>query len=106
MTHTLTYAVDGIITGKVYTFRFKAVNEKGSSAFSEYISIAASKPPQKSSTPQVNYQLSTRKTIFISWALNDDGLGIGGMITGYKLYMDDGYGGELKEVLNTVGFTS
>ena len=45
MTHTLTYAVDGIITGKVYTFRFKAVNEKGSSAFSEYISIAASKPP-------------------------------------------------------------
>ena len=28
------------------------------------------------------------------------------MITGYKLYMDDGYGGELSEVLETVGFSS
>jgi hypothetical protein len=38
--------------------------------------------------------------------LNDDGLGEGGQIIGYKLFMDDGYGGELEEVLNTVGFTS
>ncbi len=28
------------------------------------------------------------------------------MITGYKLYMDDGYGGELSKVLETVSFSS
>jgi hypothetical protein len=45
MTHTLTYATDGIITGRIYTFRFKAVNEKGESEYSEYLSIAANQPP-------------------------------------------------------------
>lgn len=28
------------------------------------------------------------------------------MITGYKLYMDDGYGGDFELVLDTVGYTS
>lgn len=49
MQHTLTYATDGIITGKIYSFRFKAVNVKGSSEYSEFVTIAVNKPPQQAS---------------------------------------------------------
>lgn len=106
MTHTLTFATDGVTTGLIYTFRFKAVNDKGSSEYSEQVSIAANEPPLQSATPVVDYTLSTRTSIFVSWDLNDNAIGDGGLITGYKLYMDDGYGGELEEVLTTVGFTN
>jgi hypothetical protein len=95
MTHTLTYATDQITTGLIYTFRFKAVNEKGSSEYSEQVSIAANEPPEQSATSVVDYTQSTRNSIFVSWDLNEDAIGEGGLITGYKLYMDDGYGGEL-----------
>jgi hypothetical protein len=106
MQHTLTFASDNIITGKIYTFRFKSVNSKGSSEYSEYLSIAANIPPLKANDPYVVYSMSSRTSIFVKWDRNQDGVGVGGLITGYKLYMDDGYGGELVEVLDTVGFSS
>ena len=106
MTHTVTFATDGIVTGNIYTFRFYATNEKGSSDYSEYLSVAAIDPPGQANAPIVNYNLSSRNSIFVSWVLNSDGLGDGGAIQGYKLYMDDGYGGELKVVFDTVGYSS
>ena len=106
MTHTVTFATDGIVTGNIYTFRFYATNEKGSSDYSEYLSVAAIDPPGQANVPIVNYNLSSRNSIFVSWVLNSDGLGDGGAIQGYKLYMDDGYGGELKVVFDTVGYSS
>jgi hypothetical protein len=35
----LTIATDGIVTGKIYTFKFRAVNSVGKSLFSEVIRI-------------------------------------------------------------------
>lgn len=53
MAHTLTYASDNIISGKVYSFRFKAYNSKGFSDYSEILSVAATSVPAKAQTPLV-----------------------------------------------------
>ena len=34
--------------------------------------------------------------------MNSDSTAPGGLITGYKLYMDDGYGGAFSSILNSV----
>ena len=55
----------------------------------------------------MDYSLSTRESIYVSWDLNQDGPGLdANLITGYKLWMDDGKGSELKVVLNTVGYNA
>lgn len=95
MQHTVTYAADNVETGKIYTFRLKSQNVKGYSEYSEQVSIACSSPPAKANAPQVDYSLSSRESIYVQWVLNDDGLGDGGVIQGYKVYMDDGFGGQL-----------
>ena len=43
--HTLTFAIDGIITGRVYSFKLRAKNSKGYSEFSNIVAIAAVDPP-------------------------------------------------------------
>ena len=106
MHHTVTYALDGIVTGRIYRFRFRASNSKGYSDYSELLSVAANSPPVKANTPLVDYSLSSRTSIFVSWVLNSDGLGEGGLISGYKLYMDNGLGGDFNVVMNTVGYSS
>lgn len=92
-THTVTFALDGVVTGKIYSFQFRALNSKGFSEYSEPVAIAAIAPPAKASTPSVDYTLSTKDQLFIRWALTADGVVPGGLITGYKLYADDGLGG-------------
>ena len=97
-TYTLTFAVDGIISGKVYSFKSRAKNSKGYSDYSEIVSIAASSPPAKASTPTVDYTYSSKSKLFVKWTLSPDAIGPGGLITGYKLYADDGLGGEFKVI--------
>ena len=53
--------------------------------------------------PTIDYELSGSSSIFVSWVRNTDDAEPGGLITGYSLYMDDGYGGAFTEILNTVG---
>jgi hypothetical protein len=45
MQHTMTYAIDGITTGKIYSLRTRSMNVMGYSDYSEIIYIAASSPP-------------------------------------------------------------
>lgn len=101
--HTLTFAADGITTGEIYTFKFRAKNSKGYGDFSNLISIAAIDPPAKPSPPQVNYELSSSDSLFISWNQVSDQTGIGGQVAGYSLLMDNGYGSAFTQVFNTVG---
>jgi hypothetical protein len=103
MAHTVTYASDNIISGKVYSFRFKAFNSKGFSDYSEILRVAATSVPAKAQTPLVDYSFSSETSIYVSWELNKDGLGEGGKISGYKLYMDDGKGGDFAVVFDSVG---
>ena len=65
--HTLTFAVDGIVTGLVYSFKFRAKNSKGYSEFSNIVAIAAVDPPDKPSAPAVDYGLSGANSLFIHW---------------------------------------
>jgi hypothetical protein len=51
MTHTVTYAADNIVTGNIYSFRFKAYNSKGYSEYSEILRVAATSVPSKAVTP-------------------------------------------------------
>lgn len=86
MSHTVTFAADGILTGQIYSFRLKALNSKGESDYSEHLSVAASSPPSQANTPTVDYTHSSRTSIFVEWQLNTDGISPGGLISGYKLY--------------------
>jgi hypothetical protein len=65
--HTVTYAADGVESGKVYAFRFRAQNSKGWSEYSEQTLIAAVNAPQKAATPQVDYTKSTSSSVFMTW---------------------------------------
>lgn len=93
MSHTLTYANDAIVTGKIYSFKFRALNSKGYSEYSEILSVATTAPPDQANTPTVVYSLSSRTSIFVNWVMNADAPSPGGLITGYTLFMDDGRGG-------------
>lgn len=39
LAHTLTVAADSIVKGKIYTFKFRAVNSVGKSLFSDVIRV-------------------------------------------------------------------
>jgi hypothetical protein len=104
MVHTVTYSLDGVQTGQIYSFRFKARNSIGYSEYSQILSVAATSPPTKAATPQVDYTLSDRMSLHLKWDLNSDGPGgIGTAISGYKLYMDDGRGGLFSAIFDSVG---
>jgi hypothetical protein len=103
MAHTLTFAADAIVTGKIYSFQFRALNAKGYSEFSEILSVATAAPPVKANTPTVDYSKSSKTSLFIKWARNSDAPGPGGLITGYTLFMDDGKGGKFVQILDTRG---
>lgn len=50
--------------------------------------------------------MSSRTSLFVTWPLNSDSVSPGGLITGYQLVMDDGYGGEFVKVLDTVSISA
>ncbi len=45
-------------------------------------------------------------SLFVQWNLVNDGVLPGGKISGYNLYIDDGYGGNFKKAYSTVGVSS
>ena len=67
MQQTVTFAVDGITTGQIYTFKFRAKNSKGYSEFSGLVSIGAIDAPDQPQAPQVDYELSSTDSLFIHW---------------------------------------
>ena len=101
--HTVTFALNGITTGKIYSFKFRAKNSKGYSDFSNILDVAAVDPPDQPDQPTVNYELSGIDSLLIEWSRVTDQAAPGGLITGYSLHMDDGFGGRFTEVLNSIG---
>lgn len=103
LSHTVTFATDGIVTGQIYSFKFRAKNSKGYSEFSNLASIAAIEPPNQPGAPWVNYELSGHDSLHIEWSRVADAASPGGLVSGYSLFMDDGYGGRFTEIFNSVG---
>jgi hypothetical protein len=51
MQYTLTYAVDGVTTGLIYSLRSRSMNVMGYSNYSDILYVAASSPPAQPATP-------------------------------------------------------
>jgi hypothetical protein len=95
--YTLTDSVDGIISGQTYAFRTVAVNEKGPSAPSQEVVVAAAMPVAKPAPPTRNLAKSTREALQIEWG-ESSATEIG--VLGYMLYMAEGLAGDFKLVYN------
>jgi len=115
MSHTLSTGADGLVTGKIYSFKWRAKNALGDSEFSGLTLAACSDPPAQAATPTVDSLFSNRSSLYVGWASTADGTAPGGSITGYELYMDDGQGGafdlvyssrELTPAINSILVTS
>jgi hypothetical protein len=68
MTHTVTTAIDGIVPGNIYTFKYLAVNVIGASNFSPETRIAAASPPGKPATPTRALILNSKNQITVLWS--------------------------------------
>merc|ERR1711998_634097 len=66
MGYTLT-ASDGLVAGTKYAFRFRAVNVKGASDYSEELIIAAAAPIAKPATPTRTLAYSNKTSLRIEW---------------------------------------
>ncbi len=78
--------------GVIYRFIVQAVNEFGDSDFSEIVKCSLGSVPQKPFSPSKIEINSTKTSIAVQWEQNSDK--VSAKLTGYKLYMDDGYNGE------------
>jgi len=89
MTHTVTTAVDNIVPGSIYTFKFRAINVKGGSNFSPETRIAAASPPSKPATPTRALILNSKTQITVLWSQSAN---TEIPIQGYRLYISSGTG--------------
>jgi len=67
MTHTLTSADDGLVSGSTYTFKTRSKNLLGYSDFSQEVRIAVASPPAKPITPVKIYAESGKTSITVDW---------------------------------------
>jgi len=68
MTHTVTTAANGLVSGTIYTFKFRAVNVIGASLFSAESRFAVASPPSKPATPVRASILQSKTQITIIWS--------------------------------------
>lgn len=84
LTHTVT---QGLLSGEIYTFKYRSMNEVGYSDFSTEVRYATSLPPSKPASPTKNLVLSTETSIFVEW---EETVATQVPILGYKLLMSRG----------------
>lgn len=102
MTHTVDTTNDAITTGKIYQFYWSCYNIIGESDPSSIISVSVNAAPSTPSAPYNDYTYSDSTSLYVNWGYVSDGVSPGGLIIGYKLYMDDGYGGDFDLIYDTV----
>lgn len=84
ITHTITA---GLVSGQIYTFKYKSFNSVGYSAFSIEKRYAVTLPPSKPIAPSKDMSKSTLTSIYVKWSESPP---TQVPITGYKLYMSQG----------------
>lgn len=89
MTHTLGTVADSLTSGKIYRFKFRAINAEGNSDDSEIARFGfADAPSAPTGLARMNsYTTSTQ--IGVSWSAATATQSPGGDIDGYLLYMYD-----------------
>ena len=90
--HTLSTDIssgDGIVSGTTYTFRIRAQNVVGYSAYSTEVRYVISSPPDKPNIPTKDYTRSGMTFMYIQWS---ESLATETPIIGYSLYMSEATG--------------
>jgi hypothetical protein len=87
--HSLTVAADGLVSGLIYKFRFRATNAVGTSEFSDTVRYALADPPAAPTAPVFLVALTSEKQIGISWdrVVPTAGQESGQEILGYLVYV-------------------
>jgi hypothetical protein len=89
LSHTLSAATDGLVAGRIYKFRFQAINAIGNSAYSDTVRYALVDPPSAPGTPTVMRALTSTSQLAVEWpkvALTA-GQETGQAILGYVAYV-------------------
>ena len=95
-------AANSMTVGVTYRFTLQAENQYGFSGFSEEIRAALGSLPDKPDPPVKIELKSTETSIALEWPLLVPSDAV--PITGYYLYMDDGYNGDFVNIYNGKGF--
>ena len=82
--HTIS---SGLVSGRIYTFKYRSKNSVGYSDFSVEKRYAVSMPPEKPATPTKDMARSTTTSIYVLWSEQP---ATAVPILGYKLYMSAG----------------
>lgn len=95
LTYTVTVITDSLVTSKVYRFVTVATNAYGDSEYSlQMIAGLGAKPPAPS-TPIRDTTTYLEEAMVLTWG---EVTGSDLLILGYKLLMDDGFGGPFSVV--------
>ena len=84
MAHTIS---SGLLSGRIYSFKFRSANSVGYSEFSGLTRYAIALPPGKPTTPTKDMARSTQTSIFVTWS---ESAATQVPILGYKLYISKG----------------
>lgn len=98
---SMTYSFSSSITaGHTYGFKFRAVNGRGDSEFSEIVYAAAGRLPSTPAAPTLDLSQSNRTHLTIVWA---SGTSLDIPVLGYRLSADDRGNGEFSTIWNGYG---
>jgi hypothetical protein len=89
MLFTLEKVRDGLTTGLIYKFKFRATNQIGNSQDSNIVEFALADVPAAPGTPQVMLSLTGEKQVAVNWSPIVSSQLPGQYISGYLLEMMD-----------------
>jgi len=87
-----------LVSGLIYRLKTRAINAVGASDYTGTTSIALADLPGEANAPAKIQALSTESKLVLSWAPPASSDSPGGDVTGYRLEMDDGLGGDYEVI--------
>lgn len=98
LSHTVTILNDALVGGKIYTFRWYAVNLFGTGERSNEVTVALAPYPLATTSITKNMALSSKTSLSLTWSPVTAGATPGGNILGYIL--------KAKDILNGTVWTA
>jgi hypothetical protein len=102
LSHTVSVAADSLVAGKIYTFRWYAINVFGDGERSDEITIALAANLAATNSIRKVMGLSSKTSISVEWDPVTPGVAPGGDIWGYVLQVKDILNGTVWEPFNGV----
>jgi len=96
---TITLTNEGMTAGRFYQFSYTAKNRVGASTASSIVTVPVADYPLPPAA--ISRTASSRTSISVAWDKVADTQLPAGLITGYRLFMDNGLHGDFVNVYNT-----